>query len=118
MERDMKMNKFRRDFWKPTKEDYADCCGKWIRPLDNSLWRVVPCETDVENPRCDIPLGRFHNKKDFDYVVFSVNDMRRIEGIPEQCIPVGDIFESPKSEPTRESYDIRYPLLAEAFKDV
>jgi len=75
--------------WQPTEQDYRECCGVWVTPSGFTH----ECDPDY--------LLNFDDRDDFD--LFHDGEVR-IEPMPEQCIP--------KAEPKKESYQIKFPLLA------
>jgi hypothetical protein len=78
--------------WKPTEQDYRECCGMWAT-RDGFDRKYYPNDLHGFDDRAD--FDRFHR------------NWVRIEPVPEQCIP--------KQDPKRESYQIRFPLLAGAM---
>jgi hypothetical protein len=78
--------------WRPTEQDYRECCGMWAT-RDGFDRKYYPNDLHGFDDRSD--FDRFHR------------NWVRIEPVPEQCIP--------KQEPKRESYQIRFPLLAGAM---
>jgi hypothetical protein len=79
--------------WQPTEQDCRECCGMWVG-RDGYVKKY-----SLSGLRC------FESRDDFDR--FHEDDVR-IEPMPEQCIP--------KDDPEKESYHLKYPLLAGILK--
>ena len=73
--------------WKPTEQDYRECCGVW-----------VPREGDVcyENRLIITPEHLVDDCENIEHFHSRMKDWTKIEPIPEQCIP--------KPEVERERY--------------
>ncbi|MEJ2023457.1 MAG: hypothetical protein P8Y00_00265 [Deltaproteobacteria bacterium] len=78
-----------RPCWQSTEQDYRECCGVWVTQNGH---------TQKYGP---VSLRLFESSESFDR--FHEDDVR-IEPMPEQCVP--------KAEPEKESYQIKFPLLA------
>lgn len=87
--------------WKPTEQEIRDCCGIWVDPVGIKT-RVIPFfEWGQGKSLLDFECAdEFHSFMDD-------KGLARLEPIPEQCIP--------KPETPKESYQIRFPLLAGAM---
>lgn len=79
--------------WHPTEQDYRECCGAWRDDDAPTVILRVPPEY----------LATFGSRSDFDSY-YKLDGFTKIEPIPEQCIP--------KAEPEKESYQVKFPLLA------
>jgi hypothetical protein len=84
--------------WKPTEQEIRDCCGIWVDPVGIKT-RVIPF----------FGCGQGKSLLDFEcadefHSFMDDKGLARLEPIPEQCIP--------KPETPKESYQIRFPLLA------
>lgn len=80
--------------WQPTEQDYLECCGVWI----HEKWPDDRHHTTPERLS-----GYYPSRKEFDRL-HTINEWKKIEPIPEQCIP--------KPEPVVEYYNCPFPMLA------
>jgi hypothetical protein len=77
--------------WQPTEQDYLECCGVWVLKGNANIIKVTT-----------LSMTAFHSRSEFDEIFDEI--WEKIEPMPKQCIP--------KEEPPKESYRIKYPLLA------
>ena len=84
--------------WKPTEQEIRDCCGIWVDPVGIKT-RVIPFFEWGQGKR----LLDFECADEF-HSFMDDKGLARLEPIPEQCIP--------KAEPKKESYQVKFPLLA------
>jgi hypothetical protein len=82
--------------WKPTEQDYRDCCGIWVDPVGIKT-RVVPSSE----------YGQGKSLLDFECIeefnsFAEDKGLARLEPMPEQCIP---------KRVQKERYNVPFPLL-------